>query len=30
MGGGAIIGSTASAVPGRYRFSPPNDLSLQR
>ena len=29
MGGGAIIGSTASAVPGRYRFSPPNDLSLQ-
>ena len=27
---GAIIGSTASAVPGRCRLSPPNDLSLQR
>ena len=30
MCGGSIIDSTADAVPGRYRLSPPNDLSLQR
>lgn len=30
MGGGTIIGSTASAVPGSNRLSPPNNLSLQR
>ena len=29
MCGGSIISPTASAVPGRYRLSPPNDLSLQ-
>ena len=27
MCGGSIIGATASAVSGRYRLSPPNDLS---
>lgn len=27
MGGGTIIGSTASAVPGRNRLSTPNGLS---
>ncbi len=30
MCGVTIIGPTANAVPGSYRLSPPNDLSLQR
>ncbi len=30
MGGGTIIGSTAEAVPGSDRISPPNDLSSCR
>ena len=28
MGGGTIIRATAEAASGRYRISPPNDLSL--